>query len=45
MSYSEPIYEEEEEEIVTEEISDAVPVIAPDYSDNTLDTYLPPTLL
>lgn len=40
MNYSEPIYndEEEEEEIVTEEISDAVPVIAPDYSDNTLES-------
>ena len=39
MDYSEPIcdYEEEEEEIVTEEISDAVPVISPDYSDNTLE--------
>ena len=40
MDYSEPIcdYEEEEEEIVTEEISDAVPVIAPDYLDNTLES-------
>ena len=40
MDYSEPIYdyEEEEEEIVTEEISDAVPVIAPDYSDETLES-------
>lgn len=39
MSYSEPIYnEEEEEEIVTEEISDAVPVIAPDYSNETLES-------
>ena len=40
MNYSEPIYdyEEEEEEIVTEEISDAVPVISPDYSDNTLES-------
>ena len=40
MNYSEPIYdyEEEEEEIVTEEISDAVPVIAPDYSDETLES-------
>ena len=40
MDYSEPIcdYEEEEEEIVTEEISDAIPVIAPDYSDNTLES-------
>ena len=39
MSYSEPIYnEEEEEEIVTEEISDAVPVISPDYSDETLES-------
>ena len=39
MSYSEPIYnEEEEEEIVTEEISDAVPVITPDYSDETLES-------
>lgn len=38
MSYSEPIYEEEEEEIVTEEISDAVPVIAPDYSDEILES-------
>ena len=40
MDYSEPIcdYEEEEEEIVTEEISDAVPVITPDYSDNTLES-------
>lgn len=40
MDYSEPIcnYEEEEEEVVTEEISDAVPVITPDYSDNTLES-------
>ena len=39
MSYSEPIYnEEEEEEIVREEISDAVPVIVPDYSDETLES-------
>ena len=40
MDYSEPIcdYEEEEEEIVTEEISDAVPVIIPDYSDETLES-------
>ena len=40
MNYSEPIYdyEEEEEEIVTEEISDAVPVIIPDYSDKTLES-------
>ena len=40
MNYSEPIYdyEEEEEEIVTEEISDAVPVIAPDYSDEILES-------
>ena len=39
MSYSEPIYnEEEEEEIVTEEISDAVPVITPDYSNETLES-------
>ena len=40
MNYSEPIYddEEEEEEIVTKEISDAVPVIAPDYSDETLES-------
>ena len=39
MSYNEPIYnEEEEEEIVTEEISDAVPVIAPDYSNETLES-------
>ena len=40
MDYSEPIcdYEEEEEEIVTEEISDAVPVIAPDYSNETLES-------
>ena len=38
MNYSEPIYEEEEEEIVTEEISDAIPVIAPDYSDETLES-------
>ena len=40
MDYSEPIcdYEEEEEEIVAEEISDAVPVIAPDYSDETLES-------
>ena len=38
MNYSEPIYEEEEEEIVTEEISDAIPVISPDYSDETLES-------
>ena len=40
MNYSEPIYEEkeEEEEIVIEEINDAVPVIAPDYSDETLES-------
>ena len=40
MNYSEPIYdyEEEGEEIVTEEISDAVPVISPDYSDETLES-------
>ena len=40
MDYSEPIcdYEEEEEEIVTEEISDAIPVIIPDYSDETLES-------
>ena len=39
MSYSEPIYnEEEEEEIVTEEINDAVPIITPDYSDETLES-------
>ena len=39
MSYSEPIYdEEEEEEIVIEEINDAVPVITPDYSDETLES-------
>ena len=40
MSYSEPIYEEkeEEEEIVTEEISDAIPVISPDYSDEILES-------
>ena len=39
MSYSKPIYnEEEEEEIVIEEISDAVPVIVPDYSDETLES-------
>ena len=39
MSYSEPIYdEEEEEEIVIEEISDAIPVIVPDYSDETLES-------
>ena len=40
MSYSEPIYEEkeEEEEIVIEEISDAVPVIVPDYSNETLES-------
>ena len=40
MSYSEQIYnyEEEEEEIVTEEISDAIPVITPDYSDETLES-------
>ena len=40
MDYSEPIcdYEEEEEEIVTEEISDAFPVIIPDYSDETLES-------
>ena len=39
MNYSEPIYdEEEEEEIVIEEINDAVPVITPDYSDETLES-------
>ena len=40
MNYSEPIYddEEEEEEIVIEEISDAVPVIAADYTDETLES-------
>ena len=39
MSYSEPIYDdEEEEEIVIEEINDAVPVITPDYSDETLES-------
>ena len=40
MNYSEPIYdyEEEEEEIITEEINDAVPVISPDYSDETLES-------
>lgn len=39
MDYSEPICDYEEgEEIVTEEISDAVPVIAPDYSDETLES-------
>ena len=40
MNYSEPIYddEEEEEEIVIEEISDAVPVISPDYSDEILES-------
>ena len=40
MDYSEPIYdyEEEEEEIVIEEINDAVPVITPDYSDETLES-------
>ena len=40
MSYSEPIYEEkeEEEEIVIEEINDAVPIITPDYSDETLES-------
>ena len=40
MSYSEPIYEEKEEEekIVIEEISDAIPVITPDYSDETLES-------
>ena len=40
MNYSEPIYdyEEEEEEIVTEEISDAIPVTTPDYSDETLES-------
>ena len=40
MNYSEPIYdyEEEEEEIITEEISDAVPIISPDYSDETLES-------
>ena len=39
MSYSEPIYEEKEEEekIVIEEISDAAPVIVPDYSDEILE--------
>ena len=40
MNYSEPIYDnkEKEEEVVTEEISDAVPVIAPDYTDETLES-------
>lgn len=40
MSYSEPIYEEKEEEgeIVIEEINDAVPIITPDYSDETLES-------
>ena len=40
MNYSEPIYdnEEEEEEVVTEEISDAAPVIVPDYSDEILES-------
>ena len=40
MSYSEPIYEEkeEEDEIVIEEINDAVPIITPDYSDETLES-------
>ena len=40
MDYSESIcdYEEEEEEIVIEEISDAIPVIAPDYSDEILES-------
>ena len=40
MNYSEPIYEEkeEEEEIVIEEINDAVRVITPDYSDETLES-------
>ena len=38
MNYSEPIYEEEEEEIVTEEISDAIQVISPDYSDEILES-------
>ena len=40
MNYSEPIYdnEEEEEEVVIEEISDAIPVITPDYSDETLES-------
>ena len=39
MSYSEPIYdEEEEEEIATEEISDTIPVITPDYSDEILES-------
>ena len=40
MDYSEPIYDykEEEEEIVIEEISDAIPVITPDYSDETLES-------
>ena len=40
MSYSEPIYEEkeEEEEIIIEEINDAVPIITPDYSDKTLES-------
>ena len=39
-SYSEPIYEEkeEEEEIVIEEINDVVPIITPDYSDETLES-------
>ena len=39
MSYSEPIYDdEEEEEIVIEEINDVVPIITPDYSDETLES-------
>ena len=40
MNYSEPIYddEEEEEEIAIEEISDAIPVIVPDYSDEILES-------
>ena len=40
MNYSEPIYDnkEKEEEVATEEISDAVPVIAPDYTDETLES-------
>ena len=39
MNYNEPIYDdEEEEEIVIEEINDAVPVISPDYSDETLES-------
>ena len=40
MNYSEPIYEEkeEEEEIVIEEINDVVPIITPDYSDETLES-------